>query len=228
MQLASTLEPILNNNINNFISSMDHTEQTTTTKLNFKMDIPSEAFKDLCIAALLGQGDILTNSNQRSYIYVSFAEEKYAYIKEYLDTYQLNNYIELTSNDFKTVEFDFLKHYKDLWYINDMKIFHMDAKHMNLSLVSIIMWINLFGKTQVEGTSITTNINDQYIRNLCFYLERLLQIPAIPKKNKVKLFHLYLAYEKVINHTNLIHTTQYINYLSQHEVTTIKNRPYTS
>lgn len=179
-----------------------------------------KALYNLVIASLLGTGYINPREEGRiNKIHVPYEHEKRFYLSDYLTQYQLQNYVNVKerANEFNIDLSGELQLIVEKWFVGQEKTFKKNFLSKT-DFQAIILLINLFGYRQIQGVSLQTNVNREYLFTLCFTIGRYLGVKTIISQNNIKIIDTMDLFLETVYKTTSFDSSNIANYLSKKEV----------
>ncbi|MDC3424290.1 hypothetical protein NC797_07180 [Aquibacillus sp. 3ASR75-11] len=185
--------------------------------MNMNFSDKSSALKNLVIASLISEGELL-DINGESELHVPFTREKSVYLYNYLRNNNLKEYVsvEPRKEQFKINLNEELRCLVSKWFIKGTKIF---SKNLGLLLNfnAIILCINLFGTRKLEGIGISTTVHKDFLKTLSYCIEKMLSLSVIPGKNQLKIPEVPVLLLETMDKISTIESTEIANYLTNAE-----------
>lgn len=173
----------------------------------------------LAVAALLSEGEIVSNIRNEFVLQVPFDRKKSMYLSELIRDSNIKSHmdINLKKDIFILHSHPILEKLKKQWYQGQTKIFSKSLDPKLITVQSIIIAINLFGTRKLESVSIPTNIDKEYLRTISFCMEHHLKVPVIPSTNHIKFTNVPKFIQNSIFDIPAIHSIELVNFLTEKE-----------
>ncbi|MFB1100383.1 hypothetical protein [Terribacillus sp. JSM ZJ617] len=127
-------------------------------------------------------------------------------------------------NQFKIILNGSAKSIRDQLYIQGDKVFTKLFGTDVLNHDSLIVSICLFGTRKIEGISVSTNVNKDYLKTLCYCAASILDHSITPGKGIWKISDVSSFYEKIIHRTTSLESSTIASYLNNNEKDYLRNK----
>lgn len=188
------------------------------------MNKQEKALYNLLIASLLSVG----YRNQRidepiNKLYVPFESDKKYYLADYLNEHQLQGFVNVKeeANEYIIMLSEKLQEVAEQWFSNHEKIFKKNFLSRS-DYQALIIYINLFGMSQMSGVLLPTNIQQQYLFTLCFTMKQYLDVDTIVVHNQIKITNTKQLFLATAYRTTSFDSSSIVSYLSKKEVKDLK------
>ncbi|QAS54797.1 hypothetical protein [Halobacillus litoralis] len=176
---------------------------------------------NLIVASLMGEGEPpLAMGGAITSIQVPFAKEKSFYLLNYLQSNNLKNHVTVQprKNQFVIHLNGELTDLVEGWYKGSIKVFTQGVNSKHLTRKAIMVYISLFGNRQIEGVSISTNIQEEYLNTLAYCIEKKLKINVVPSgSNKIKIPEVTNLFLTALRKENTYDCTEIACFLTNNE-----------
>lgn len=176
----------------------------------------------LAQALLCGEGDIY-NINKSYILFASVNGHYISYVKEFIGSAAFDQYIDYKNGEV-AIKAPILEQIYQSWYRNDIKVFTSYVDPSILSLDSVMLYINLFGKRHIDGISISTSIEPTYLRVLRSILEKKLKVPIILTRNTIKITNIDSLTHYLCGIAKVQHLIPFMTLLTNQEIEKVKEK----
>lgn len=173
--------------------------------------------KDLATALVIGKGEIVSTEIS-SFIYSEINKEKIRYLKDYISTTSLPNHrVTIDDRSIALHGENITSWALKTFYKGEEKIFCSRLDISKLSLNSIVLWINIYGRRNEDYIEVPTTVNTDYLRVLMYCLEQRLGVTILAGHKHLKIFNIKKIYDNFIPHVSINHLAVFANYFSRKE-----------
>ncbi|MFJ6414434.1 hypothetical protein ACIQLG_16765 [Terribacillus saccharophilus] len=157
---------------------------------------------------------------------VPFERDKSHYLFNYILVNNLGDRVKVQPNrsQFKIKLSGSAKTIRDQLYTQGDKVFTKLFGTDVLNHKSLIVTICLFGTRKIEGISVSTNVNKDYLKTLCYCAANILDHAITPGKGNWKISDVSSFYEKIIHRTTSLESSTIATYLNNNEKDYLSNK----
>lgn len=186
--------------------------------------LEKDKLDQLICACLLGDSEILQIQNNY-HLFAYIEKSKFKYLENYIIKNSLNSFVKTNKHKCQIViSHHILETYYHSWYLDSKKIFSKRITPALLEYESVILYVILFGKRQVEGIKVTSNIDKNYLIITTYCIQSHLQTNLNFGESYIKILDIFGFIKKVLDKVQMNELIELFQYLTHSEVKKISNR----
>lgn len=172
----------------------------------------------LISACLLGDSEILIIQN-KFHLYADIDKSKFKYLENFIIKNALDSFVK--TNKLKcqlVITHSLIESYYNSWYLDSKKIFSKRITPYLLDFETVILYVILFGKRQVEGIKVASNIDKKYLIITTYCIQSHLQINLNFGESYIKILDIIGFIKKALDKVQMNELIELFQYLTHSEV----------